>query len=79
MDWYDQTPQRELFLSTITVAELDQGLALLPGGRHKTALREAVMTLVEVDFRDRVLSFDVAAAWQYGSFVAIAVVTLGFR
>lgn len=67
--WYDQTPQRELFLSAITVAELDQGVALLPEGRRKTLLREAVTTLVEVDFRDRVLSFDLAVAWRYGSFV----------
>ncbi|QFZ91203.2 type II toxin-antitoxin system VapC family toxin [Synechococcus elongatus] len=67
--WYDQTPQRELFLSAITVAELDQGVALLPEGRRKASLREAVTALVEVDFRDRVLSFDLAAAWRYGSFV----------
>nr|WP_234910037.1 type II toxin-antitoxin system VapC family toxin [Synechococcus elongatus] len=67
--WYDQTPKRELFLSAITVAELDQGVALLPEGRRKEGLRAAVTTLVEMDFRDRVLSFDLEAAWQYGVLV----------
>lgn len=69
LDWYDRTPQREMYLSTITVAELYQGLALTPPGQRRDAIYGFILTLLDIDFRDRVLAFDLPAARVFGQFI----------
>jgi toxin FitB len=60
--WLVARPLGNLFTTTITEAEMLFGVALLPKGKRRSALEEAVTGLMEVDFAGRVLPFDTLAA-----------------
>lgn len=51
-------------------AELRHGVAILPTGRRRSALAEAIEGMLEHDFRDRILPFDRAAARAYATIAA---------
>ena len=55
-----------LFLSTITIAEIAYGLAVLPDGRRRRTLAERFDRFVADGFEQRVLDFDRRAALDYG-------------
>lgn len=57
-------------ITAITAAELLHGIALLPAGRRRTRLAELVQALLEDDFGERVLAFDVVAAAHYAAIAA---------
>lgn len=72
MDWLDAQDPTNLYLSTITVAELVFGVQSMPEGRRRNALTSAVTTILEDNFAGRLLPFDEAAARVYGERVAAA-------
>jgi hypothetical protein len=69
-EWVDAQLKNELFLTTITEAEILFGLALPPTGRRTNALHEAIMQILDQEFAGRILPFDSAAAAAYGSIAA---------
>lgn len=70
--WFDAQPLETLFLSAITVAELRAGVALLPPGKRRSALHEALETRVLALFAGRVLPFDIACTVAYAALLAKA-------
>jgi predicted nucleic acid-binding protein len=56
--WINAQPLETLFLSAITVAELRAGLSLLPAGKRRSALQDAIERRVLPLFAGRVLAFD---------------------
>jgi predicted nucleic acid-binding protein len=68
--WVGSRAPSSLFTTTINEAELRYGLAILPLGRRRRALASAVDELFAVDFAQRVLPFDSAAAQAYASLAA---------
>lgn len=70
--WLDAQPLETLFLSVITVAELRYGVARLPSGRRRDALRERLETQVLPAFAGRVLIFDLPATQAYADLMARA-------
>lgn len=60
-----QANEASLWLSTVVLAELRAGAALLPAGRRRASL-EALFDQLETDFADRLLPFDANAARYYG-------------
>jgi predicted nucleic acid-binding protein len=62
--WVRSRDRRELFTSSITVAEIRYGLARLPDGRRKQVLLDAADDVFRA-FADQVLPLDVAAAEHY--------------
>jgi len=68
--WADALPPASLFLSAVTQAELLYGVALLPAGRRREALAEAVATVCDRAFVGRILPFDSAAAIVYADIAA---------
>jgi predicted nucleic acid-binding protein len=70
--WVDAQPARDLFITTITQAEILCGLALLPPGRRRDALTTPAKHLLGAVFATRTLSFDRAAAPQYAALAAAA-------
>jgi predicted nucleic acid-binding protein len=60
--WVAAQPVASLFTTTITQAEMLFGVALLPRGRRRTGLAEAVAALFDVEFAGRLLFFDSSAA-----------------
>lgn len=68
--YLDALPPSQVYLTTITVAEIRYGVARLPKGRRREQLSAAVATLFAEDFRGRVLPFDIGAADEYGAICA---------
>lgn len=56
--WINAQPLETLFLSAITVAELRAGVSLLPAGKRRSALQDALERRVLPLFAGRVLAFD---------------------
>jgi predicted nucleic acid-binding protein len=62
LDWLDQQDPQTLFLTTISLAELLAGVEVLPTGRRKDALANALTTQVFTLFGERILAMDTRAA-----------------
>jgi predicted nucleic acid-binding protein len=68
--WVDQYPADEVFITSVTAAELTYGVARLPDGQRKTTLAGKVSELLTEDFQDQILPFDGMAAGYYGDIAA---------
>ena len=65
IDWVDAQPVADLFITTLTQAEILYGVALLPPGRRRRRLDDALQAILFEDFRGRILTFDSLAAISY--------------
>ena len=65
--WLDVQASHSIWTSAITVMELRSGLLILPAGKRRAALSEALEAVLAQDIEGRVASFDVAAAEQAAS------------
>jgi toxin FitB len=72
IEWLDSQPVETLYLSAISVAELRFGVASLPAGRRREALREDLERRVLPLFAGRVLPFDLLASQSYAVLMANA-------
>jgi predicted nucleic acid-binding protein len=68
--WMSAQVATSLFTTCICEAEMRYGVTLLPRGRRRVALEEAVRTIFSQDFADRVLPFDSAAATCFAEIAA---------
>ena len=71
MDWIAQQISSEVFVTTITQAEMYYGLALLTMGKRRSDMEKAVQQMFEQDFLERILSFDRAAALEYAKLASL--------
>ena len=67
--WLDSLTD-DVYLTSITAAELRVGVALLPEGRRRDGLHDAVEAMLLEEFRDAVIAFDEAASRDYAVIVA---------
>lgn len=72
LEWLDKQPLETLYLSTVTVAELRAGVALLPAGKRRNNLHEHLEKRVLPMFAGRVLSFDMTCTKAYAESLAKA-------
>lgn len=72
IDWLDSQDPSQLFVTSITQAEMEYGLWDLPLGKRRASLHNAITELFEVDFRGRILGFDTMAALMFGGNIAAA-------
>ena len=70
LTWMSMQSGTDLYLTTITEAELRHGVALLPAGRRRKALTQLIDEILERDFLGRVLPFDRVAAQAYAMIAA---------
>jgi predicted nucleic acid-binding protein len=68
--WVAAQPAASLFVTTVTQAEILYGIAILPSGRRRDSLDTAATEMFRIDFADRVLPFDSAAAPVYAAIAA---------
>ena len=73
--WLNEQVAETLYLTSITLAEMLFGIAVLPAGRRKNSLTHALDGLLEL-FGDRVLSFDTDAA-RHHTVLAVAARNAG--
>lgn len=64
-DWLSQQDQSELFLTTITEAELLFGPPRMRQGPIRDAYVAAMDRILSLEFTERILPFDRAAAQEY--------------
>ncbi len=69
--WLDRQPAGEIWISAISCAEIELGLALMPKGKRQVAL--AAQGMLDEDFADRCLSFDKVAANHYARIVSVRI------
>ena len=69
--WLNEQSAETLYLSSVTLAELSFGIAVLPNGKRKDMLNEVLGGLMEL-FNGRILSFDADAARQYAELAVTA-------
>lgn len=68
--WITSRPATSLSTTTITQAELLHGVLLLPKGRRRDAIEQAVQVMFEKQFAGRVMPFDSDAAYAYARLAA---------
>jgi predicted nucleic acid-binding protein len=66
LEWLDQRETETLYISTVTIAEIEYGLAALPDGRRRRTLSDRFERFLTLGFAQRVLPFDETAARLYG-------------
>ena len=70
LTWVAAQPANSLFVSAVTQAEMLLGARLLPAGKRRQQLEQALEAMFREDFTGRVLPFDSAAAADYAAVVA---------
>ena len=68
--WIAERSADDLFITTVTQAEILFGLALLPPGHRRAGLENAAQQMLDVDFSNRILAFDEPAARQFAVIAA---------
>lgn len=71
MDWFAGRSGDVFYVSAITHAEIMLGIALLPAGKRRDALKSASEGMFSQDFAGRCLAFDTAAVPQYAAAVTV--------
>lgn len=69
LSWVRSRDQRDLYTTSVTVAEISYGIERLDVGRRRTDLKSAAEQIFAT-FGDYVLPFDRAAAMQYAAIVS---------
>ena len=66
LQWFNSQDVREVYITSVTQAELFYGVELLAGGKRRSFLSHAIEKLFCEDFAERILPFDEQAARLYG-------------
>ncbi|MFB2584440.1 type II toxin-antitoxin system VapC family toxin [Herbiconiux liukaitaii] len=64
LGWFDQLEPQEIFTTSITIAELLTGVALLPHGQRRAAVGARIGRFLSM-LEDQILDFDASAALEY--------------
>jgi toxin FitB len=67
VSWVLERDEDELFLSVITIGELEKGIAKLPESRKRVALEQWVRRELADRFRGRLLAIDSGVAARWGA------------
>lgn len=68
--WVESCGPTDVFTSTVSLGEVLAGIAMLPLGKRKIALREAADKMFSTVFPMRILPFDEAAALAFAEIMA---------
>ncbi len=66
VSWFDRQKTTELFITSITIAEISYGLNILSEGKRRNSLETVFNKAIVNAFKHRILSFDENAAHFYG-------------
>lgn len=70
MQWLHALPRSEVFITTVTQAEVLYGIEILPAGNRRSRLSDTIENIFENTYCDRVLPFDHASARVYAKIAA---------
>jgi predicted nucleic acid-binding protein len=69
LGWMESQANSELWITSVTFAEILAGINRLPAGRRREDLNDSLSRILNAGFLDRFLSFDRLAALEYGDLV----------
>jgi predicted nucleic acid-binding protein len=69
VQWLDSWPERDVWISAVTVAEIRLGILLLPADKRQKLLFNLAENMFQEEFADRCLPFDCEAAAAYALIV----------
>jgi predicted nucleic acid-binding protein len=67
--WFDAIPEADVFLSVVTVGELQRGVAMLQPGEKREKLEASQEAVLRI-YGDRILKIDVPTALVWGELTA---------
>jgi len=70
LNWINDQDTVNLYLSTITIAEIGYGLKIMPDGKRRQRLSDRFNDFVSNGFGQRILNFDEVAAHKYAEVMA---------
>ena len=71
ISWMDKVNEELLWMTAISVYEIEFGINLLPEGRKKKLLSQHFDEMLRYDYRNRIIEFDVNAAVAAGEVNAV--------
>jgi predicted nucleic acid-binding protein len=69
--WLNDQRSSTLYVSAVTIGEIEYGLRILPEGRRRMQLKERFERFVSLAFAQRVLTYDERAARIYGEIMGL--------
>lgn len=66
IQWLNAQASSTLYVSTVTIGEIEYGLRVLPDGRRRLALKDRFEQFLAQAFSHRLLAYDEAAARAFG-------------
>lgn len=71
LTWLNDSNSNELYVSSITIAEITYGLQVMPEGKRRQIISARFVQFIERGFSNRTLVFDGPAAFTYGDIMAM--------
>lgn len=71
LKWLNDQSSSDLYVSAVTIGEIEYGLRILPGSRRRLQLREKFDQFIAVAFAQRVLAYDETTARIYGEIMGL--------
>ncbi|WP_119391095.1 type II toxin-antitoxin system VapC family toxin [Taklimakanibacter lacteus] len=69
-EWLNDQPRASIFTTTVTRGELLYGIRVLPAGKRRDQLWDAVIRILDIDMAGQVLTFDSLAADEFAQISA---------
>lgn len=73
LEWVARQPPEELYITTITEAELRFGVELLYPGRRRSELEAAILRMIDTCFAGRILRSRAIPPWFTPRYAPLAV------
>ncbi|MBV8802318.1 MAG: type II toxin-antitoxin system VapC family toxin [Gammaproteobacteria bacterium] len=70
IDWLNKQDATQLYITTITIAEISYGLNALPPSRKRQMLEDSFNHAIHDAFKHRIVQFTESAAHVYGKIMA---------
>ena len=71
LKWLNDQSSSAVYVSAVTVGEIEYGLRILPDGRRRLQMKEKFEQFIVLAFAQRVLGYDEAAARLYGEIMGV--------
>ncbi len=71
LKWLNDQSSSAVYVSAVTVGEIEYGLRILPDGRRRLQMKEKFEQFIALAFAQRVLGYDEAAARLYGEIMGV--------
>lgn len=69
VEWISEIDESDLYLSVITIGELEKGVSRLPESKHKAVVSDWIRHAVANRFGNRILPIDAAVAACWGDLI----------